>query len=84
MSAIKVAGRYLDQPRLVKKFSDKVPPILTLAAAGIVAHDTYKTPPEKREKRLVQNGLTMVRRGCIFSSCAANYVPVIQNRAEDG
>lgn len=72
MSAIKVAGRYLDQPRLVKKFSDKVSPILTLAAVGIVAHDTYKTPPEKREKRLVQNGLTMF--GAVASSLLAPHI----------
>lgn len=69
MSVIKVIGRYLDQPRLVKKFSEKIPPILTLGATGIVAYDTYKTPKHKRKKRFIQNGLTML--GAVASSLLA-------------
>lgn len=69
MGAIKIAGRYLDQPRLVKKFSQKVPPLLTVAGCGIVAYDTYKAPEEKREKRFIQDGLTMF--GAIASSLLA-------------
>ena len=69
MSTIKSIGRYLDQPRLVEKFSQAVPPLLTAGASGLVVYDTYHTKPKKRKKRFIQNGLTMF--GAVASSLLA-------------
>lgn len=40
MNSLKVFGKYLDQPRLVSRFSRAVPPLLSLAASGIVLDST--------------------------------------------
>ena len=69
MSTIKNIGRFLDQPRLVKKFEQTVPPLLVIAASGIVTQDIYQTPEKKRKKRFIQNGLTMF--GAVTSSLLA-------------
>lgn len=69
MSIVKNFGRYLDQPRLVTKFAKKVPPALSLGAAGIVLYDVYKDNPEHRQQKLIQNGLTMF--GAVGSSLLA-------------
>ena len=69
MTTIKNIGRFLDQPRLVTNFAQKVPPLLSCAAAGIVLNDTFNTPLEDRQKRFIQNGLTMF--GAVGSSLLA-------------
>lgn len=52
MNSLKVFGKYLDQPRLVSRFSRAVPPLLSLAASGIVLDSTYRAPEDKRQKFL--------------------------------
>lgn len=69
MNNIKNFGRYLDQPVLVKKFAQKVPPILTIGASTLVLYDTFNTKKEKRKKRFLQNSLTMF--GAVASALAA-------------
>ena len=69
MNSLKVFGKYLDQPRLVSRFSRAVPPLLSLAASGIVLDSTYRAPEDKRQKVFIRNGLTMF--GAVASSLYA-------------
>ncbi len=69
MKVLNSLGKFLDQPRLVNNFSKYVPMLITISASGIVLNDVYKTHPEKRKKRLIQNGLTMF--GAVASSLLA-------------
>ena len=69
MNSLKVFGKYLDQPRLVSRFSRAVPPLLSLAASGIVFDSTYRAPEDKRQKVFIRNGLTMF--GAVASSLYA-------------
>ena len=69
MKVLNSLGKFLDQPRLVNNFSKYVPMLITISASGIVLNYVYKTHPEKRKKRLIQNGLTMF--GAVASSLLA-------------
>ena len=66
MSTIKNIGRFLDQPRLVTNFTQKIPPLLWGAASCIVLYDTFNAPKEVRKKKFIQSGLTML--GAVGSS----------------
>ncbi len=69
MKIITFLGKYLDQPRLISKFSCALPPIITIGAGTIVLKDTYKEDISKRKKKFIQNGLTMF--GAVASSLIA-------------
>ena len=69
MSPAKILGYYLDQPGMVRNFSKVVPPILGVAAVGILANDVRKSPEKDRRKNFVRNGLTMF--GAVGSSLLA-------------
>lgn len=66
MNSLKVFGKYLDQPRLVSRFSRAVPPLLSLAASGIVLDSTYRAPEDKRQKVFIRNGLTMLGQSLLL------------------
>lgn len=82
MNSLKVFGKYLDQPRLVSRFSRAVPPLLSLAASGIVLDSTYRAPEDKRQKVFIRNGLTMF--GAVASSlyAAENYFQNVPDCAQ--
>ena len=54
---LKVLGKYLDQPPMVKKLYNAMPPILTGLAAGYGIYDTFQSPREngERKKRAIKN-----------------------------
>ena len=74
MNSLKVFGKYLDQPRLVSRFSRAVPPLLSLAASGIVLDSTYRAPEDKRQKVFIRNGLgqslLLFTRRKLFPKCS--------------
>ena len=77
MNSLLVLGKYLDQPRLIHKFSKAVPYVLT---GGAVAYGTYhisNTPENRREKEIIKTasvlGATVV---------SAIYAPKIASKGE--
>ncbi len=52
---LKVLGKYLDQPSMVKKLYNTMPPVLTGLAAGYGIYDTFQSPKEDRKKKTVKN-----------------------------
>jgi len=69
MNSLTVLGKYLDQPRLVKKFSHAVPFVL-VAGGGLYAYEHLrKTPQPQKEKELTKS--VAVLTGTIISAIAA-------------
>lgn len=54
-SSIRILGKYLDQPALVKKVYDYAPPALIGSAAVLCLHDTFKGPNEDRKKTFIKS-----------------------------
>jgi len=69
MNSLSVLGKYLDQPRLVGRFSKAVPTILVVGAGAYTLGQTYKAPKEERKKTLIKNGLVL--GGTIISAMVA-------------
>ncbi len=55
MNSLSVLGKYLDQPRLVGKFSKVVPAILITGGAACVANDVYRSPKQEKKKNFVKS-----------------------------
>lgn len=69
MNSLTVLGKYLDQPRLIKKFSNSVPLIL-LAGGGLYTYDhLQKTPKSEKKKEFIKS--IAVLAGTIASALAA-------------
>lgn len=69
MNSVKALGKYLDQPRLVGKFSNAVPAIL-IAGGGLVAlKHIQKTPQEERKPETIKS--IFVLAGTIGSALLA-------------
>lgn len=69
MNSLKVLGKYLDQPRLVRRFSRAVPFVL-VAGGGLYAYSQVsKAPAAEKKKELIKN--TAVMAGTVISAIAA-------------
>lgn len=55
MNTITLIGKYLDQPRLVKKFSNAVPAILVAGATVYTFNNVNKAPDEEKRKTFIKN-----------------------------
>ncbi len=55
MNSISIIGKYLDQPRLVGKFSKAVPAMLVAGGAALMLHNSRTAPKEKRGKEFIKN-----------------------------
>ena len=75
MKIFKTAGKFFDQPILVAKFEEKVPYLLTSGAGIYTAYTVKKTEPEKRNKTLLNTGITMT-----FTVLSALLAPKIVNK----
>ena len=75
MNILKIMGKYLDQPVLVAKFEQKVPHILTIGGGAYIAHEIKHTEPEKRNKKLLSAGITM-----LFTVLSALAAPKMVNK----
>lgn len=82
MNSLKVFGKYLDQPRLVSRFSRAVPPLLSLAASGIVLDSTYRAPEDKRQKSFYPQWSDNVWGSRFFSLRAENYFQNVPDCAQ--
>ena len=69
MKILNSIGKFLDQPRLIAKFSYALPPIISLGAAAVVLNNTYKGNASERRNYFIQDGLTMF--GAVSSSLLA-------------
>lgn len=56
---LKVLGKYLDQPAVIKKLYNAVPIALIISAAGFCAYDTYKSPQKERKKNFIVSFSTL-------------------------
>lgn len=54
MKVLRIAGKYLDQPKLVSDFADKVPLLLTTGMGLYGAKEVYQAPKEKRKDTLIK------------------------------
>lgn len=70
MNSLTVLGKYLDQPRLVNKFSKAVPAILIAGGAAYGAEHVYHSPKESRKKEFVKS--VFVLTGTIASALVAS------------
>lgn len=69
MNSLKVLGKYLDQPRLVKRFSHAVPFVM-VAGGGVYAYSHLsQTPPQEKRKELIKS--VAVLTGTIGSAIVA-------------
>lgn len=69
MNSLKVLGKYLDQPRLVRRFSQAVP-FLFVAGGGLYTYQQVKkTPQSEKKKEFIKNAAVMV--GTVISAIAA-------------
>lgn len=69
MNSLKVLGKYLDQPRLIKRFSQAVPYVL-IAGCGLYAYNhVKKTPEPEKKKELIKTASVLT--GTIVSAVAA-------------
>lgn len=75
MNILKLVGKYLDQPILVKKFERKVPYILCAAGTAYVAHEIKHAQSENKQKVLLNSGITMM-----FTIISALAAPKIVNK----
>ena len=55
ISKISTFAKYIDQPLIVKRFSQSVPGILISGAAAFGIYDTYQAPEKKRKKVAIKN-----------------------------
>lgn len=55
MNNLTVLGKYLDQPRLVGKFSNAVPALLVGGGCVITANNVHKAPQEKKKSEFIKN-----------------------------
>lgn len=55
MNNLSVLGKYLDQPRLVGKFSNAVPALLIGGGCALTLNNVHKASPEKKKKEFVKN-----------------------------
>lgn len=69
MNSLTVLGKYLDQPRLVKRFSQAVPFVL-VAGAGIYTYAHVKKTPESAKKKELTKSIA-VMTGTIISALLA-------------
>lgn len=69
MNNLLAIGKYLDQPRLVGKFSKSVPTLLTAGGAILLTDHISKTPTKEKKKVFVQ-GLSVLT-GTIVSALLA-------------
>lgn len=69
MNTLSVLGKYLDQPRLVGKFSNAVPALLIGGGCGLVLDHARKTTPDKRKKTFIKD--VAVLTGTIGSALLA-------------
>ena len=69
LSTLSAFGKYLDQPRLVKRFTDAVPVILVLGGAGYTLYSTNKAPQGEKRKEFIKNGSVLT--GTIASAFVA-------------
>lgn len=69
MNKLTAIGKFLDQPRLVGKFSKTVPAILIGGAALITANQVKKAPTEEKRKTFIQNASVLT--GTIASALIA-------------
>ena len=54
MKVLRIAGKYLDQPKLVSDFADKVPLLLTTGMSLYGAKEVYQAPKGKRKDTLIK------------------------------
>lgn len=55
MNTFKVLGKYLDQPKLVKRFSQAVPAILVLGSTSFTLNETRKASKDKKRDVFIKN-----------------------------
>ena len=59
LNQIKTAGKYLDQPLLVGKFSKAVPATLAGLSAVYTIHETKKAPEGKKKKTAINTAIVL-------------------------
>lgn len=69
MNTFKVFGKFLDQPKLVERFSQAVPAILTIGGTGFALYETHKAPKDKKRDTFIKN--VAVLTGTVASAIAA-------------
>lgn len=69
MNSISVLGKYLDQPRLVGKFSKAVPAMLVGGGIGVAAAHVYHSPEKEKRKETIKS--VAVLTGTISSALIA-------------
>lgn len=69
MKSISVLGKFLDQPKLVNKFSKSVPAILVTGGGICTFYNTYNAPKKDRKKTFLKN--LIVFAGTITSAILA-------------
>lgn len=75
MNALKITGKYLDQPILINKFAKSVPAILTVGGGICCANEINKAPKSSRKKTAIRTITTL--SATILSALAA---PKITNK----
>lgn len=55
LNSLLAIGKYLDQPRLVGKFSNSVPALLTGSGTMVLMHNLYKTPDKDEKKVFIKD-----------------------------
>ena len=55
MNKLLIVGKFLDQPRLVGKFSKAVPKVLVAGGAAFAAHHIHKTPKQEKRKETIKS-----------------------------
>lgn len=56
---LKILGKYLDQPALIKKLNSSMPVVLSLSAIAYGVHDTYKATDKDKKNKFIQNFTTL-------------------------
>ena len=59
MNTLSILGKYLDQPRLVGKFSNAVPALLIGGAAAYTTYQVNKAPKEQKRKTFIKNAAVL-------------------------
>ena len=59
MNTIKLWGKYLDQPILIKKFEKSVPYILGIGGSAYCIKDTFNRPKGERKRNFIRTFTTM-------------------------
>lgn len=75
MNNLKIFGKYLDQPNLIKKVEKNMPVLLVSGGSIYITNECLKTPKEERKNKFKQQGVTML--GVVLSSLLA---PKITNK----